>query len=620
MRNRNQNNLAVVWRLCLIGAPLVVLISLAISTQRALAHLYSDMASFDRSYEAYVSAFQALSALKDAETGQRGYVLTGDERYLEPYLSARSELVRTQEQLRRTTTPTEESERILQQIHALTTQEMKELAETIEMRRHQGLNPELVVIRTDRGKQIMDEIRRDITALKRAEELALARKTLSLKTSRGALGQLVSGGIICLMALLLAGTVVLERDMRQRRGMTQALRESEEHYRYSVNLSPQLPWTASESGNLFSLSEKWSVLTGLPPDANSSAHWINALHAKDRTRTAEAWVNSVATGEPFDVEHRLRLTDGNHVWMHSRAFPRRDDKGRILRWYGTSENIDSRKQIEIELREYREALERTVDERTQQLVEANRQLKSANDELNTFAYTASHDLRAPLRNLNNLGQILIEDFSSELSPPVTGYIQRMRAASQRMASLIDDLLAFSRLSREKLHKSTVNLSELANEIIEELRSAEPARSVSVIIQPGLNAWGSLRLLKIALENLLRNAWKYTGRSQEAKIEFGSIEDERIGKVTFFVRDNGVGFDMRHNNLLFAPFQRLHSERDFPGSGIGLATVQRVVRRHGGDIWANSEVGCGATFFFVLPSHREEVPENDGEALATASGG
>ena len=350
----NQNNLAVVWRLCLIGAPLVVLISLAISTQRALAHLYGDIASFDRSYEAYVSASQVLSTLKDAETGQRGYVLTGDERYLEPYLSARKELVRTQAQLQRTTTPSEESEKILRQIDLLSTQEMQELAETIALRRDQGLNPALVVIRTDRGKQIMDEIRRDIDALKRAEELALARKTLSLKTSRGALGQLVSGGIICLSLLLLAGTVVLERDMRQRRAMTQALKESEEHYRQSVNLSPQMPWTAAQSGNQFYFSERWSVLTGLPADANSSADWIKTLHTDDRTRTAEAWAHALATGEPFDIEHRLRLADGNYVWMHSRAFPRRDENGRILRWYGTSENIDSRKQIELELRESRQ--------------------------------------------------------------------------------------------------------------------------------------------------------------------------------------------------------------------------------------------------------------------------
>ena len=295
--------------------------------------------------------------------------------------------------------------------------------------------------------------------------------------------------------------------------------------------------------------------------------------------------------------------------MRTRAYPRRNQRGEIVKWYGTSDDIQARKLAEEELRQAKATLEQTVQERTIQLKNTNQELELANKELDTFAYTASHDLRAPLRNIDVLGRILGEDFGPELSASAMDYIRRIRAASQRMGRLINDLLAFSRLNREEAYASIVNLSEIAVRILEELRSSEPRRDVETFVQPGVMAWGSARLLGVVLDNLLGNAWKYTSRNEKAYIEFRFIQNADSTGGTYLVKDNGAGFDMRHSELLFAPFQRLHREQEFPGTGIGLATVQRIVRRHGGDVWAEAEVGKGASFYFNLAMRPQEVDKS-----------
>jgi PAS domain S-box-containing protein len=224
--------------------------------------------------------------------------------------------------------------------------------------------------------------------------------------------------------------------------------------------------------------------------------------------------------------------------------------------------------------------------------------EALNRELESFAYSVSHDLRAPLRAIDGFSQAILEDYSGKLDAVGETYLQRIRAGSQRMGQLIDDLLTLSRVSREPLRRVAVNLSQLAEEIAENLRAAEPERVVEFRIQPGMTASGDRQLLGVALTNLLNNAWKFTAGVAHAVIEFGTLEQE--GEVVFYVRDNGAGFDMTYANKLFSPFQRLHSLEEFSGNGVGLATVMRVLNRHGGRAWAEGEVGHGATFYYTLP--------------------
>ena len=220
-------------------------------------------------------------------------------------------------------------------------------------------------------------------------------------------------------------------------------------------------------------------------------------------------------------------------------------------------------------------------------------------DLEAFNFSVSHDLRAPLRPLAGFSSFLLEDYADKLDAQGRDYLERIRAAVTRMNQLIDDMLMFSRTTREKVERSTVDLAAIARDVIEDLRRAEPNRAVELQAVAEARVQGDARLLRIALENLLRNAWKFSRDAAPARIELGKQPRGADGTV-YFVRDNGAGFDARYASRLFQPFQRLHSTAEFEGTGIGLATVQRVIRRHGGRIWAESSPGKGATFFFQLP--------------------
>lgn len=225
------------------------------------------------------------------------------------------------------------------------------------------------------------------------------------------------------------------------------------------------------------------------------------------------------------------------------------------------------------------------------------ELETANKELESFSYTVSHDLRAPLRSLDGFSGLLLEDYGDKLDETGKDYIQKVRKASQTMSQLIDDILKLSRITRAEMHQEQVDLSDLARSILEGLKYTQPDRQAVLKIDSNITVTGDLALLRVALNNLLENAWKYTGKCAQTRIEFGSLNQN--GQEVYFIRDNGVGFDMQYKDKLFQPFQRLHTSKEYPGTGIGLATVQRVIQRHGGRIWAESELGKGTTFYFTL---------------------
>jgi light-regulated signal transduction histidine kinase (bacteriophytochrome) len=252
-----------------------------------------------------------------------------------------------------------------------------------------------------------------------------------------------------------------------------------------------------------------------------------------------------------------------------------------------------------------EAANRDLREAFESLRRAKDAADAANRELEAFSYSVSHDLRAPLRAIDGFSLALVEDYRNLLDDRGCDYLQRVRSATQRMAQLIDDLLKLSRLTRGEVEFEVVDLSRVAGGIAAELQNSQPGRRVTFRIEDGLTARCDARLIKVVLENLLGNAWKFTGKKESATIEFGAMQTG--GTSAYFVRDDGAGFDMAFSDKLFATFHRLHLEKEFPGTGIGLSIVQRIIRRHGGSVWAEGAVERGATIHFTLDPNRGAEP-------------
>ncbi len=323
----------------------------------------------------------------------------------------------------------------------------------------------------------------------------------------------------------------------------------------------------------------------------TSAVFYAALPPEDRERVASTMRNALATGAPYEVEHRIWRRDGTECVVLENAEIRCDAAGKPCQIIGAVQDITDHKRAEAEIRTLNQDLERRVRERTAELEASNRELEA-------FSYSVSHDLRAPLRTMDGFALALLEDYAPLLPEAGRRFAEKIRQGAQRMGCLINDLLAFSRIVNIPLNRETVLTERLVHEALDELYLQDRARQTELDVRELPDCSGDSKLLKQVWLNLLSNAFKYTRPREQARIEVGSRQ-EPDGPV-YYVRDNGVGFDMRHAHHLFGVFQRLHRADQFEGTGVGLAIVHRILERHGGRIWVEAAVDQGATFYFQLP--------------------
>lgn len=370
----------------------------------------------------------------------------------------------------------------------------------------------------------------------------------------------------------------------------QVLKEREERFRVMADTAPIIIWVGDEQGGFLYGNKRWLDFTGLTSEETMGMGWLERVHPDDRDDAQETYLEALQQRKPYESEWRLfRASDQSYRWMVCTGVPMLTIDEDFTGYVGTMVDITEQKRIN-------EELENRVVERTSQL-------QAVNKELEAFSYSVSHDLRAPLRTIDGFSQAIMEDYADKLDEDGKRYLQRVREGSQQMAQLIDDMLTLSRLTRGEIKKEPVDLSAMVRNITAELQAQDPNRNVDFIIREGIMAQADKRLMYAVLQNLIGNAWKFTSHHLTALIEFGLIEKPE-GPV-YFVKDDGAGFDMAYSDKLFGAFQRLHDTNEFPGTGIGLATVQRVINRHGGKIWAESAIEKGATFYFTLQEQEIE---------------
>ena len=528
-------------------------------------------------HEVQIELSRTLSAIKDAETGQMNFLLTGEDHYLDPYERAVVDVLRHVDRLNNLTQDNPLQQGRLRDFARVVEEKLAELRDTIAVRRSQGSDAALRMVKTGRGKAVMDDLHHQMAKLEGVERDLLVQREQQATILSHAQTTLVVLGGIALVGLMAVTVLLLRREQTKQREMTAAMRLTLATLDATTDgifvFDPlTLRFTHVNEGAVQQVGysrEELLRMTSLDIKPEFNEPRFRAMVAP--------LVNGTQPIQNFTTVHRRKDGVDIPVEINLQCVDPGTAQARLI---AVTRDITAHKRADEELKRQTRLLEAT------------------NKELEAFSYSVSHDLRAPLRRLEGLSLALLEDYSDRLDETGKDYLNRIRGEIERMEQLVEDLLQLAFAARTELRRESVDLSALAASRAEEVRKQWSGRQVELIVGAGLKAEGDCRLLGIVLDNLLGNAWKFTSGRERAIVEVGA---ERLdGKTFYFVRDNGAGFDMAYADKLFGVFQRLHAATEYPGTGVGLALVQRIIHRHGGRVWAEGVVGKGTAVYFTLP--------------------
>jgi PAS domain S-box-containing protein len=564
-------------------AGIAVILALVVALAVANSHQVRDASeAAARSQEILRELERILVTMVDAETGMRGYVITGEDPYLEPYEQAVATIDERMAHLKQLLDGAEVDGQF-NQLQKVVAQQIAFRKSVVDkMKAAGGSEPVRRSIRIDEGKSGMDEIRRMIDGLEAKQERALAaRREKSQAIDQRTVGMLALFVVITI-GLLTGGLMLVKHHLVAREKLEQ------ERNRF-FTLSDDLYCISGMDGYFNELNPAAEKILGYTAAELKSKPFIDFVHPDDREATRREAETVAQGGRVAYFENRYRTKDGNYRWLLWSAAPVIEEN--LI--YAVAKDITEHKKTEERMAQLAEEAKHRAAE-----------LEGLNKELEAFSYSVSHDLRAPLRHIAGFSDMLQRHADGSLDDKGKRFLNTIVDSAKRMGNLIDDLLAFSRTGRAEMRRERVDLDSMVDQTIQELAPDVGTRRVLWKKQPLPEVVGDRAMLKQVFVNLISNALKYSNTRNIAEIEIGSREEG--DELVIFVRDNGVGFDMAYAHKLFGVFQRLHEASQFEGTGIGLANVRRIVGRHGGRTWAEAELDKGATFYFSLPKAKINV--------------
>lgn len=580
--NRPRRHLAgsVLWGAGLVLAILSLASFVAIS-HRSGEQLQEATRAVTHTREVLEKLGDIAARLSEVESAARSFAISGKQSHLDPFFTAAKAVPPQLEELKHLLQDGPSRLQAIAEIEPVIARHLRVMKDMVDLGKRNLFRDSGQRGLTDEGNTLMEQIRTAFSALEKEQRARLdaEQKVVAARAARVTLISVVGSSVAGVMVLASGAYVLCARYGRSK---------AEVKLGRLLGSMPDTVVIVNADGKIVSANAQAEKLFGYSDRELQGASM--ALLVPERFRLTQrqyyaAWFTQRGGGVKTTLELCGLHKDGREFPIEVSTKPLVADNGLVVT--SAIRDITARKQVEQQISKLNQELELRALE-----------LEAANKELEAFSYSVSHDLRSPLQNIDSFSQILMEDYSNRLNADGRDYVQRLRGSCRHMEEIIDALLALSNMGRSELQVQSFDLSALAKAVAADLKQKDPDRLVDWVIAEGLTAEGDAQLLRVVLENLFGNAWKFTANRPRARIEFGALPQSN-GARTYFVRDDGAGFDMARASQLFMPFKRLHDQSEFRGTGIGLATVQRVIQRHRGKIWAEGVVNHGATFCFTL---------------------